>query len=59
MGKTYKDGGKPNRRNNVAMGMIMAGTGKSQVFQDKRNKRPKDARRQRDDYQRDDYGDEG
>ena len=56
MGKSFKDGGKPShRRNNVAMGMIMAGTGKAQVFQDRRNKRAKDARKRREDYAAEDY----
>jgi len=32
-------------KSNVAKGMILAGTGKKQVFQDRRKKRSKDARR--------------
>ena len=41
MSKTIKD----IRRSNVAYGMICAGTGKAQVFKDKRNKRNKDAKK--------------
>jgi hypothetical protein len=32
-------------RNLVAMGMIVSGTGRKQVFRDRRDRRPKDARR--------------
>ena len=35
------------KASNVARGMILAGTGKAQVFQDKRLKRSKDARAKR------------
>lgn len=38
------------RASNVARGMILAGTGRKQVFRDKRNRRPKDARRVREQY---------
>ena len=31
-------------RNNVAWGMIVAGTGKAQIMRDRRQRRPKDAR---------------
>ena len=31
-------------RNNVAYGMIMAGTGKGQTLRDRRERRPKDAK---------------
>lgn len=40
-------------RNNVARGMIVSGQGKKQVFKDRRNKRPKDAKRS---WQRDQDG---
>lgn len=39
---------KQGSRNHVAREMILAGTGKSQVMRDRRNRRPKDARRKRE-----------
>lgn len=36
---------RPPRASNVARGMILAGTGKKQVFGDRRRKRSKDAKR--------------
>lgn len=45
MGKTYKDDNgnkKVPARNNVAMGMIVSGQGKKQIFRDKRDRRAKD-----------------
>jgi len=36
---------KTIKASNVARGMILAGTGKKQVFQDRRKKRSKDARK--------------
>lgn len=36
---------RPPRPSNVARGMILAGTGKKQVFGDRRRKRSKDARK--------------
>ena len=55
MAKSYRsnsdDNEKPNyremdqaHRSMVAMGMITAGTGKKQVFRDRRDRRAKDAR---------------
>jgi hypothetical protein len=38
-------------RNNVAWGMITSGTGRSQVFRDKRDRRSKDARRKREQFE--------
>jgi hypothetical protein len=35
-------------RNNVARGMIMAGTGRGKVLRDRRCRRPKDARQRRE-----------
>ena len=54
MSKTRKDSGfKQAHRNHVAMGMITAGTGRAQVFRDRRDRRAKDARRKRQDFQED------
>ena len=38
----------PQPRNNVAYGMIMAGTGKGRIMRDRRLRRDKDARRKRE-----------
>jgi hypothetical protein len=36
------------KQSNVAKGMILAGTGKKQVFRDRRNRRSKDARKRKE-----------
>lgn len=41
---------KSEPRNHVAREMILSGTGKSQIMRDRRNRRPKDARREREHF---------
>jgi hypothetical protein len=45
MSDTRKDKQPKVPRNNVAWGMILAGTGKGQIMQDRRQKRSKDIKR--------------
>jgi hypothetical protein len=42
MSKQKKKSKTPKSRSNVAKGMILAGTGKKQIFKDKRDHRSKD-----------------